>query len=61
MDALRVRTQPVQGRLNTGPVLCLDIDGAAAPTGRNTRFDVFNPLPAGREEPVLVNENGEAT
>ena len=46
MAGMRVRTQPVQGRLSTGPVLCLDIDGAAAPTGSNTRFDVFNP-PAG--------------
>lgn len=46
MGSMRVRTQPVQGRLNTGPALCMDIDGAGAPTGSNTRFDVFNP-PAG--------------
>ena len=46
MAAIKVRTMPVQGWFKQGPVLCMDIDGAAAPTGSNTRFDVFDP-PAG--------------
>ena len=36
-------TQPVQDPFKQGPVLCMDIDGAAAPTGSNPRFDVDNP------------------
>ena len=43
MGNVKARTLPVQGRLNEGPVLCMDIDGAAAPTGSNPRFDVDNP------------------
>ena len=43
MGSMKVKTQPVQDRFKQGPVLCMDIDGAAAPTGSNTRFDVFNP------------------
>ena len=42
MGSMKVRTQLVQGQFTRGPVLCMDIDGAAAPTGSNTRFDVFN-------------------
>ena len=42
MGSMEVRTQPVQGQFKQGPVLCMDIDGAAAPTGSNSRFDVFN-------------------
>ena len=43
MGSLKARTQPVQGQFKQGPVLCMDIDGAAAPTGSNPRFDVDNP------------------
>ena len=43
MGSMNGRTQPVRVRFKQGPVLCMDIDGAAAPTGSNTRFDVFNP------------------
>ena len=42
MAGMKVKTRSVQDRLNKGPVLCMDIDGAAAPTGNNPRFDVFN-------------------
>ena len=42
MGSVKARTQPVQGQFAQGPVLCMDIDGAAAPTGSNSRFDVFN-------------------
>ena len=38
-------TQLVQGQFKQGPVLCMDIDGAAAPTGKNTRFYVDEPRP----------------
>ena len=43
MGSVKVRTQPVQGQFKQGPVLCMDIDGAAAPTGSTARFDVDNP------------------
>ena len=43
MGSVKARTQPVQEQFTQGPVLCMDIDGAAAPTGSNTRFDVDNP------------------
>ena len=43
MGSMKVRTQPVQGQFKQGPVLCMDIDGAAAPTGSTARFDVDNP------------------
>ena len=33
----------MQGQFKQGPVLCMDIDGAAAPTGSTARFDVDNP------------------
>ena len=42
MGSLKVRTEPMQGQFKQGPVLCMDIDGAAAPTGSNARFDVDN-------------------
>ena len=43
MGSVKVRTQPVQGQFKQGPVLCMDIDGVAAPTGSTARFDVDNP------------------
>ena len=43
MGSVKARTQPVQGQFKQGPVLCMDIDGVAAPTGSTARFDVEDP------------------
>ena len=42
MGSMNAMTQLAQGQFKRGPVLCMDIDGAAAPTGSNARFDVDN-------------------
>lgn len=41
MSSIQVKTtQPVRERFDQGSVLCLDIDGTSAPTGKNACFDV---------------------
>ena len=46
MGSMKVKTEPVQGRIKQGPVLCMDIDGVLVPAACSARHGVFDP-PAG--------------